>query len=353
MSKANDSTQKLTVKFNDIDVKAITSTDFVDVKVEEMKALKLKSAYLNYTHPNGRDRTLQVLLPWIDITSGGVAQENAQYYKDTLQIPLVDNELISKLQEMDQHFDTDSFKSQLFKTMNETNKKASGNKKVTYEYSKMVRSGYTSESNKEYPPSLIVKLDLKNPKLQLQLYHVDDKTMKGQKLIENVTSVNDIRKHITFKSTIRPIVKFTNFQCSNGGWKAVLKLVGCSIIPKASQSTEPVNGCDFVSDNEEDTKDTSVRKVVPNNVSSATGASASSATKTIKPAANTSKIAQVSDDDDDEEDEAAKIKASKTANKKKEQVKQQEDSDGSDVEIQPTNIKKATGKSGKFASASN
>jgi hypothetical protein len=321
MSKANDSTQKLTVDIHTVDVKAITSTEFTDLKTDNasVSALKIKTAYLNYAHPNGRDRNLQVRFPWIEMTSGGVAKEDALYYKDTLQIPLTDNDVISKLQEMDSYFDTEEFKNKLFKSTVETGKK-SANKKTTNEYSKLIRSAYTSDSGKEYPPTLIIKVDMKNPKLKLQLYKSEDKKTTPKE-IPNVNTVNDVREHITYKSTIRPIVKFTNFQCSNNVWKPILKLVGCTIIPYNKASTnDPVTGCDFVSDDE--TADASASVVVPN-------VQVIQPKVIIKPATKgTAKVqANVTSDEDDENEarnKALKVKA------KAETLKKNEDTDNSD-----------------------
>lgn len=324
MSKTNDSTQKLTVDIHTVDVKAITSTEFTELKSDN--PIKIKTAYLNYAHPNGRDRNLQVRFPWVEITSGGVAKEDALYYKDTLQIPLTDNDVISKLQEMDSYFDTDDFKNKLFKTTAEVGKK-SNNKKTPNEYSKLIRPGYTSGSDKEYPPSLIIKIDMKNPKLKLQLYKSEDKKTTPSE-IPDVNTVADVRQHITYKSTIRPIVKFTNFQCSNGKWKSVLKLVGCTIIPYNKASTnDPVTGCDFVSDDEN-----------ADNVSSASVMSSAtvqniqpkviikSATKgTVKNTANVS-----TDDDDDNETRNKTLKANAKA---KADAVNKEDTDNSDDEV--------------------
>ena len=381
------SVSKTTVKFEQINVVDITCTELVDMKSNEQAILdlKLKTAYLNYKHPNGKPREpLQVLFPWTDLNSHGVAKEGVKYYKDTLQIPLTDKNVLAKLKEMDAYFDSDEFKEKILKKINEENKndKKKSKKPIEFTYTPLVRDGFTSETGNEYPESLIVKLDLK---LEPKFYEMTDEKSQQKQLV--ATTQADIRAFIPYRSRIRPIVRFCSFQGSNSKWTVVSKLVGCNIIPCNEAVSKMISNCDLLSDDENDNQSQRLIKPVESKKSEQDDKqvaevksqgeqdeSTKAPSKTIKQAQpSKATVATVSTDDDDEDDkksvnnkkqpvkqnlnknydsdddEDAKNKAKKQA-KAKAQA-QQNDTDGSDEEVvvkkpQPT-------KGGKARAANN
>jgi len=379
------SSSKTTVKFEQINVVDITCTELVDMKSNEQAILdlKLKTAYLNYKHPNGKPREpLQVLFPWTDLNSHGVAKEGVKYYKDTLQIPLTDKNVLAKLKEMDAYFDSKDFKDKILKKINEENDKKKSKKPVEFTYTPLVRDGFEAESGNKYPESLIVKLDLK---LEPKFYEMTDE--KSQQKLLVATTQADIRAFIPYRSRIRPIVRFCSFQGSNSKWTVVSKLVGCNIIPCNEAVSKMISNCDLLSDDENDNQSQRLIKPAESKKSEQDDKqvaevksqgeqdeSTKAPSKTIKQAQpSKATVATVSTDDDDEDDkksvnnkkqpvkqnlskdddsddnEDAKNKAKKQA-KAKAQA-QQNDTDGSDVEVvvkkpQPT-------KGGKSRTANN
>lgn len=368
---------KTTVKFEQINVADITCTELVDMKSNDqaINDLKLKTAYLNYKHPNGKPREpLQVLFPWVDLNSHGVAKEGAKYYKETLQIPLTDKTVIAKLKEMDAYFDSDEFKKKILKKIYEENDKKKSKKPVEFTYSPLVRDGFISEAGHEYPESLIVKLDLK---LEPKFYKMNDEKSPQEEL--KITTHNEIRTAIPFRSRIRPIVRFCNFQGSNSKWTVVSRLVGCNIIPCNESVSKMISNCDLLSDDENDNQS---RRLIKSDESNkpeqvvevkSQDESTKAPSKTIKQAPpSKGGVATVSTDDDDEDkksvnnkkqltkqnltkdddsedNETVKSQAKKQQAKAKAQA-QQNDTDGSDDE--PVVIQKST-KGGKSRVANN
>jgi hypothetical protein len=345
------SVSKTTVKFEQINVADITCTELVDMKSNEQAILdlKLKTAYLNYKHPNGKPREpLQVLFPWTDLNSHGVAKEGVKYYKDTLQIPLTDKNVLAKLKEMDAYFDSDEFKKKILKKINEENDKKKSKKPVDFTYTPLVRDGFTSETGNEYPESLIVKLDLK---LEPKFYEMTDEKSQQKPLV--ATSQADIRAFIPYRSRIRPIVRFCSFQGSNSKWTVVSKLVGCNIIPCNEAVSKMISNCDLLSDDENDNQSQRLikpaeskkqeqddKQVAEVKSQGEQDESTKAPSKTIKQAQPTkATVATVTSDDDDDD--------KKPVNNKKQPVKQNlnKDDESDDDETIKNQAKKQQAKS--------
>lgn len=182
---------------------------FGDVCVEKLVC----SNYKNLQMIRYYDEPLLVQSPWIHLTHYGIpktdkfntTEESRRY----LRVPLHDDDddFTVFIKKLDEFFGSDEFRNKYL-----------DDKQQKFQYFKL----FKESSNEKYPPSLKLKMDVKDNDIKTVIFNHEPKADVGI----NVKNMDDVAKAIPYKSDVRFLFKVHRLwiQPSMKGYGVILKL---------------------------------------------------------------------------------------------------------------------------------
>ena len=185
---------------------------FNDVDIDKLDCYMFKDMH----HIKYYDEPLVIQSPWLQLTHYGIpradklfntTEESRRY----LRVPLeheADNDFTGSVKKLDAYFSSEYFKHTYL-----------NDKQQNYTYNKM----FKETNNNKYPPSLKLKLDVKDNVINTNIFKfIDDKTSTRI----HVKNMDDITQAAPYKSDVRFIFKVQRLwvQPSMKGYGVILKL---------------------------------------------------------------------------------------------------------------------------------
>jgi len=221
--KNNEKKKKITINYTDVNVDKLSFTDLEDN--DRSKGQKI--AYPRYDHPKyGNNTPLCIQFPWIYLEQYGIPKINEWCKEDSdrlyIKIPLdlsdpIINEFCNLIKMIDSQYSDSKYAEKIL-----------GPKYNKYKYQPILRyPGEEDDSDnkkkkKNYGPKLPnmkLKLDYTYPDLLIETKvfasYLDDNNERIRTKINDIKSVDDIAKHIKWKTKIRPIGQIIKLWAQN------------------------------------------------------------------------------------------------------------------------------------------